>query len=132
MKKLLITTGVAIVGLGWFFYEKPEPQFIGDSEIQPTEVPTYFAEIDASGLVLRVIVADQAFIDSGAVGDPKNWVQTYIDGSQKKNYASPDWTYDKNSDAFIAPKPAEDYELDPNTSKWYKPTPIPISPTASI
>jgi len=44
---------------------------IGSIKVPPTE--TYFAEIDANGTVLRVIVADQAFINSGKVGDPKNW-----------------------------------------------------------
>ena len=36
----------------------------------------HFAEIDEGGTVLRVIVADQDFIDSGVVGDKTNWVQT--------------------------------------------------------
>lgn len=38
---------------------------------------TNFAEIAADGTVLRVIVADQDFIDSGAVGDPANWVPAF-------------------------------------------------------
>ena len=36
----------------------------------------HFAEINSENIVQRVIVAEQDFIDSGAVGDPNNWVQT--------------------------------------------------------
>ena len=37
---------------------------------------SHFAEIDPStNKVIRVIVAEQDFIDSGAVGDKKNWIQ---------------------------------------------------------
>ena len=37
---------------------------------------SHFAEIDSNGVVLRVIVAEQNFINSGVVGDSFNWVQT--------------------------------------------------------
>ena len=37
---------------------------------------SYFAELDSENIVIRVIAADQDFIDSGKVGDPNNWVQT--------------------------------------------------------
>jgi hypothetical protein len=36
---------------------------------------SHFAEV-INGRVERVIVAEQDFIDSGAVGDPANWIQT--------------------------------------------------------
>ena len=37
---------------------------------------SHFAEINQDGIVQRVIVAEQNFINSGAVGDSFNWVQT--------------------------------------------------------
>ena len=37
---------------------------------------SHFVEINKDGIVQRGIVAEQDFIDSGAVGDPNNWVQT--------------------------------------------------------
>ena len=37
---------------------------------------SHFAEINNDGVVQRIIVAEQDFIDSGAVGDANNWIQT--------------------------------------------------------
>jgi hypothetical protein len=38
---------------------------------------SHFAEISGSNnIVIRVIVAEQAFINSGAVGSESNWIQT--------------------------------------------------------
>ena len=36
---------------------------------------SHFAEV-VNGKVVRVIVAEQDFIDSGAVGASSNWIQT--------------------------------------------------------
>lgn len=77
---------------------------------------TTFAEI-IDGTVRRVIVADQAFIDSGAVGDPKNWIET----SDKKNYPAMDYVYDKERDAFIPPKPEGATIFDEEKAKWNEP-----------
>ena len=46
----------------------------------------YFAEV-IGGVVQRVIVAYKDFIDSGAVGNPANWVETKLDGSIRGKYA---------------------------------------------
>ena len=37
---------------------------------------SHFAEIDKNGIVQQVLVAEQDFINSGAVGEPHNWIQT--------------------------------------------------------
>ena len=66
----------AVVDLG-VVAEKP----VEEVTKKPVE-PTYFAEVDKDGTVKRVIVADQAFIVSGAVGDPANWVETKYDGTE--------------------------------------------------
>ncbi len=86
---------------------------------------SHFAEISGSNnIVTGVIVAEQDFIDSGAVGASSNWVQTsyntkggvhYGDvsgsyapdgGTQlRKNYAGIGYTYNSGSDAFISPQP---------------------------
>ena len=87
-------------------------------EVPVTET-SYFAEIDREGMVLRVIVADQAFIDSGAVGDPATWVQTYPDGDARKNYAGKGFRYDTELNAFVSPKPVgPDFVLDKDTATW--------------
>ena len=86
-------------------------------------IMSHFAEISGSK-VIRVIVAEQDFIDSGAVGTGSNWIQTsyntyggvhYGDvsgsyapdgGTQlRKNYAGVGYTYDESRDAFYAPQP---------------------------
>ena len=105
---------------------------------------SHFAEIDENNIVLRVIVAEQDFIDSGAVGDPKKWIQTsyntrggvhYITSSStpsadqskalRKNYACVDYLYDPVLDAFIPPKPFLSWTLNKDTCYWDPPIPCP-------
>jgi hypothetical protein len=101
----------------------------------------HFAKIE-NGIVTTVIVAEQDFIDSGAVGDPKNWVQTSynsrggihydpITGEPdarphlRYNYASIGDVYDAEKDAFYPQQPYESWQLDELTCTWQPPTPIP-------
>ena len=84
---------------------------------------SHFAQISGS-IVTNVIVAEQNFINSGAVGSGSNWIQTsyntrggvhygdvsgsYVPdgGTQlRKNYAGIGYTYDESRDAFIPPQP---------------------------
>ena len=102
---------------------------------------THFAELQ-DGTVQRVIVAEQDFIDSSAVGDASNWVQTsyntrggihYAPNSNdpdggialRKNYAGIGYTYDEDRDAFIPPKPYDSWILDEPTCTWETPVPYP-------
>ena len=60
----------------------------------------HYAHVE-NGIVTQVIVADQDFINSGAVGDPSTWVQTsyntyagqHTNGGTplRKNYAGVGW-----------------------------------------
>jgi hypothetical protein len=96
---------------------------------------SHFAEIDDQGTVLRVIVAEQSFIDSGAVGDPARWVQTSYNTSGgmhrlggtplRMNYAGIGYTYDRDRDAFIPPKPFASWILDESSCLWTAPVPRP-------
>jgi len=96
---------------------------------------SHFAKVDSANIVLRVIVAEQDFIDSGAVGEPKNWIQTSYNtsrGVHKKggtalrgNYAGIGFTYDPTLDAFLAPKPYASWALDKTTFSWNAPIPQP-------
>lgn len=79
-----------------------------------------FAQIDDTGTVTRVIVADQEFIDSGQAGEPSSWIETFEDGSERGNYAGPGFSYDQNRDVFIAPKPHASWTLNDN-AKWVSP-----------
>ena len=86
---------------------------------------SHFAEINTDNIVQRVIVAEQDFINSGAVGDSFNWVQTSYNGNFRKNYAGSGYTYDKAKDAFIAPQPYASWTLVEATCQWESPTPYP-------
>jgi hypothetical protein len=86
---------------------------------------SHFAEINSDNIVLRVIVAEQDFINSGVVGDSFNWVQTSYNNNFRKNYAGEGYTYDKTRDAFYAPKPYPSWLLDDDTCRWNAPAPMP-------
>ena len=86
---------------------------------------SHFAEINSDSIVQRVIVAEQNFINSGAVGDSFNWVQTSYNGNFRKNYAGTGYTYDKSKDAFIAPQPYPSWTLVEATCQWEAPTAYP-------
>ncbi len=93
----------------------------------------HFAEIK-DGKVLRVIVvANKDILDSdgkeseviGQVFCNKllggEWVQTSYNGTIRKNYAGIGFTYDKERDAFIPPKPYKSWVLDEEKCSWKAP-----------
>ena len=97
----------------------------------------HFAELDENNVVLSVIVvatkdnstADgvekesigQAFCERLFGG---NWVQTSYNNNMRVRYAGIGYTYDKDLDAFIAPKPYPSWLLGPDTN-WYAPVLMP-------
>ena len=102
----------------------------------------HFAEVDENNIVKRVIVAEQDFIDSGAVGDSSNWIQTsyntrggvhYAPNSDepdggialRKNYAGIGFVYDKDRDAFYQPQPYPSWLLNEDSCLWESPVPCP-------
>lgn len=102
---------------------------------------SHFAKVE-NGLVVSVIVAEQDFIDSGAVGDPASWLQTsyntrggvhYDPDTQepdegvalRKNYAGIGFAYDAELDAFIPPSPYPSWVLDNQTCLWNSPISYP-------
>jgi hypothetical protein len=85
----------------------------------------HFAKIDSNNIVTQVIVAEQDFINSGAVGDSFLWVQTSYNRNFRKNYASVGGTYDKTRDAFIPPKPYASWTLVEDTCQWTAPVTYP-------
>jgi hypothetical protein len=84
----------------------------------------YFAHINENNVVTTVIVATQEFIDTGAEGNPANWIETSIDGSFRKQYAGIGYTYDAQADVFITPQPYPSWILDSNYN-WVAPVPYP-------
>ena len=98
----------------------------------------HFAKVE-NGIVTEVIVAEQDFIDSGLLGDPKEFIQTSynthggihyqpnvtpptpsVDQSKalRGNFAGIGYTYDIVNDVFYAPKPTGPGDWVLNTSTW--------------
>ena len=83
---------------------------------------SHFAEISGS-TVIRVIVAEQGFINSGAVGNSSNWIQTSYNNNFRKQYAGIGYTYDSVNDVFIKTQPFPSWSLN-ETFDWQSPTPL--------
>lgn len=85
----------------------------------------HFAEIDENNMVLRVIRVPDEVEEIGAAWCQNllggNWVQTSYNSSIRKNYAGIGYTYDSERDAFIPPKPFENWVLDEETCQWKAP-----------
>jgi hypothetical protein len=72
---------------------------------------SHWAEIDKDNKVIRVLVGD----NNDPAGDEGyqwlldnfggTWVKTSYNANIRYNYASADFTYDPDADAFIAPRP---------------------------
>ena len=104
----------------------------------------HFAKV-TNGVVTKVIVAEQEFIDTYQDGEPGVWVQTsynthggvhYVpnqpdtpseDQSKalRKNFAGTNWIYDRVRDAFYEPQPYPSWTLNEDTCWWEPPTAYP-------
>lgn len=94
---------------------------------------SHFAKIE-NGIVTQVIVAEEDFIQTGALGDPAGWIQTSYNtrGGEhpegrplRKNYAGIGYTYDSQRDAFIPPQPYPSWTLNEETCLWDCPVAMP-------
>jgi hypothetical protein len=101
---------------------------------------SHFAKIE-NGIVTQVIVAEQDFIDSGAIGNPSDWIKTsyntyggvhYGNNGQpdngtplRANYAGVGYSYDVENDVFYAPKPYPSWVISAPTWIWQPPIPFP-------
>ena len=94
---------------------------------------SHFAKVE-NGKVVNVLVVEQDYIDSGALGDPSLWIQTsyntfggkHQNGTPlRKNYAGEGFTYDAIRDAFIPPKKYPSWTLDEESCLWVPPIPKP-------
>jgi len=94
---------------------------------------SHYAKIE-NGIVVQVIVAEEDFIATGALGDPANFVQTSYnthggkhpeDRPLRKNYAGVGYAYDEQRDAFIPPQPFASWLLNEETCLWDAPVAMP-------
>jgi len=94
----------------------------------------HFAKVN-NGTVVQVIVAEPEFFQTFVDTSPGEWIQTsyntkggvHILGGTplRKNYAGIGFTYDKEQDAFIPPKPFSSWILDEGTCLWNAPVALP-------
>jgi hypothetical protein len=94
---------------------------------------SHFAKVN-NGIVEQVIVAEPEFFDTFVDTSPGEWIQTSYNthGGQhpegrplRKNYAGIGYTYDRERDAFIPPKPFASWVLNEDTCLWDAPVPYP-------
>ena len=101
----------------------------------------HFAEINENGIVLRVLVVDNAQESNGqdflanTLGLGGTWVKTsyntvggvHTNGGTplRKNYAGIGYTYDSDRDAFIPPKPYASWTLNEDSCLWDSPVAYP-------
>jgi hypothetical protein len=98
----------------------------------------HFAQLDNNNIVIQVIVVnnnelldqdgnevEQKGIDfcKSLFGQDTEWIQTSYNANFRKNYACGGGTYNKELDAFIAPKPYNSWILNETTCKWEAPIP---------
>ena len=94
----------------------------------------HFAKLETGNIVKTVVVVndsiattEQAGIDflNNLYGSRDIWKQTFIDGSERKNYAGIGWKYDQTRDAFIPPQPYPSWSLNETTCLWECPVAYP-------
>lgn len=97
-----------------------------------------------NNVVVDIIKADPEFFHTFVDSSPGEWIQTSYntkggihyesDGvtpsqtpgkALRKNYAGIGYTYDRERDAFIPPKPFSSWVLNDDTCWWEAPTPYP-------
>ena len=91
----------------------------------------HFAKV-LDGKVINVIVAEPEFFDTFIDRSPGEWIQTsyntyhgeHLTGGTplRMNFAGVGYTYDKENDVFIPPKPYNSWVLDETVFDWEPPT----------
>jgi hypothetical protein len=100
----------------------------------------HFAKV-VDGIVSQVIVAEPDFFDTFVDTSAGEWIQTsyntlgglHSENNEplRKNFAGVGYTYDRERDAFIAPKPFPSWTLDEATCTWEAPVPPPFNEDVS-
>lgn len=87
----------------------------------------HFAEINENNIILRVLSVpnEQEYRGndflSKDLGLGGTWIQTWQDGSIRKNFAGIGYIYDSQRDAFIAPEPQDNIGFDEEKCRWIMP-----------
>ena len=101
----------------------------------------YFAKLGVGNIVTRVtVVSDEIATTEQAGVDFLNqlhktkdvWKQTWIDGSQRKNYAGVGYTYREDLDGFVVPCKFNSWVLNETTCKYEAPILYPQTQTQNL
>lgn len=98
----------------------------------------HFSKIGENNIVLDTVVVDNSVITDGDGVEHEQlginfltslfpetvWIQTSYNGTFRKQYAYPGYTYNVEKDIFIAPQPYPSWILDENDD-WQPPIPFP-------
>lgn len=84
----------------------------------------YFAELNDSNKVLRVIVAYNLQWCENNLGG--KWVEAFKDRSERANFPGTGWFYDEDLDIFHDEKPYASWVLDVENGVWKAPLPYPV------
>jgi hypothetical protein len=100
----------------------------------------HFAKLDENDVVIEVIVVNNDWLYDGTPfeneavgiaalqqwsGGHPYWAQTSYNNSMRARYAGISYKFDRQRDAFIAPKPYASWLLDEATTIWVAPVPMP-------
>lgn len=91
----------------------------------------HFAEVDDSGIVLRILVVpdDQEFRGATYLSQDLHlggtWIQTSYNGNVRKRFAGIGYRFDAALDAFISPQPYPSLRLDSDSCDWIPPVRYP-------
>lgn len=69
----------------------------------------FFAQLDDNNVVIRVAVVQRQFLEANPQRYPGRWVETFHN-NPNKTYAGVGWTYDEETEDFIAPSVPEPIE----------------------
>ena len=83
-----------------------------------------YAKVE-NGIVTTVISANEDYFTNLVETVPGRGIETFKDGSSRKNYAGIGYSYDVDRDAFIPPKLHASWTLNETTCQWEPPVSYP-------
>jgi hypothetical protein len=90
----------------------------------------YFAKVEEGGTISKVLVVGSEILDpisfiTQDANEPGVWLETWQEGGERKNFASVGFLFDKDLNAFVAPKLEDNFIFDAGIAKWVPPVPKP-------
>lgn len=93
----------------------------------------YFAELDEENTVINVVASGELCESAEAeletlvkISNHNRWVQTWRDGSQRRQYASIGGKYDEENNVFIDPRPIGRLSWVLENGRWKPPVDAPF------